>query len=178
MRNNFVTCLENSPLSNKYMKPRALGINFISIMGYDISNVGNIDNSIIEMKKNTAAKVLGLLFKGKFNNTLTQVAVDNTYTEYIKNNLENMMELIASPQTSTLIGNILKMFVKYNKKLGDWVISKLLDFDINLNKLAYSILQHHMHLFIFKLCKKLAKETEPNQEKLAKLQPFFDTFND
>lgn len=47
IRTNVVTCLENSPLLNKLSKPRAIGINFISIMGYDATNlVGSIERAL------------------------------------------------------------------------------------------------------------------------------------
>lgn len=39
MRRNVLTCLENSPLANRLNKPIQLGINFISISGYDLTQV-------------------------------------------------------------------------------------------------------------------------------------------
>ena len=42
MRNNIITCVENSPIAQKYSKPKSLGINFISIMGYNVSVIQNV----------------------------------------------------------------------------------------------------------------------------------------
>jgi len=58
MRNNIVTCLENSPNSIKFNKPRALGLNFISIMGYNVSNIGSLSNTIIEGQKVAALEIM------------------------------------------------------------------------------------------------------------------------
>lgn len=46
MRRHVLTCLENSPLSTKFTKPPAFGINFISILGFDLSKVGDYLSSI------------------------------------------------------------------------------------------------------------------------------------
>ena len=55
------------------MKPKAIGINYCSIMGYDITNVGNIENTIADIKMKTASKILEMLFKGKFPTTLSRL---------------------------------------------------------------------------------------------------------
>jgi hypothetical protein len=124
MQNNFVSCLENSPLYNKCTKPRALGINFCSIMGYDLSTVGNIEITINEMKRETSSKILGLLFRGQFPNTLSKIATNKEYIEFVKTHLNSMMDLISNPMTSHVIIQILQSFVSFNKELGDWIISK------------------------------------------------------
>lgn len=48
MRNNIQTSLENSPLVPKVSKPRAIGVNYISIMGYNVNNIGNLKNTILD----------------------------------------------------------------------------------------------------------------------------------
>ena len=48
MWNDVVTCVDNSPLVAKFNKPKALGINFISIMGYNVSNLGSLKNTLLE----------------------------------------------------------------------------------------------------------------------------------
>jgi hypothetical protein len=39
MRRNVLTCLENSPLAPRILKPQSLCINYISVTGYDVSKV-------------------------------------------------------------------------------------------------------------------------------------------
>lgn len=48
MRNNIQTSLENSPLVPKVSKPWAIGVNYISIMGYNVNNIGNLKNTILD----------------------------------------------------------------------------------------------------------------------------------
>lgn len=129
IRNNAITCLENSPLINKYMKVKALGINFCSIMGYDVHNVGNIDITLSDLNKATSSKIISILFKGDFENTLQKIATNEFYINYIKANLEELFNLISDQKLSHIVSQILKMFVKFNKELGDWIILKLLDID-------------------------------------------------
>ena len=39
MRRNVLTCLENSPLATRIVKPVSLSINYISITGYSLKQV-------------------------------------------------------------------------------------------------------------------------------------------
>jgi len=41
MRRHILTCLENSPLSTKFTKPPSFGINYISLLGYDLTKIGD-----------------------------------------------------------------------------------------------------------------------------------------
>ena len=47
MRRNVMTCLENSPLATRLNKQQQLAINFISISGYDMSQVKGSPSSYI-----------------------------------------------------------------------------------------------------------------------------------
>jgi len=40
MRRHVLTCLENSPLSTKITKPAAFAINYISLLGFDMTKIG------------------------------------------------------------------------------------------------------------------------------------------
>lgn len=100
-------------------------------MGYDIRNVGNIDMTLVDMKRSAASKVLSILFRGEFKNTLQKIAKDESYVTFVKDHLNQLMSLISDKKYSHVIGQILQMFTSYNKELGDWIISRLLDIDCN-----------------------------------------------
>ena len=190
IRNNSITCLENSPLVNKYMKPKALGINFISILGYDIHNVGNIDTTILDMKRSASSKILAILFRGDFSETLEKIAKDEYYINHIKENLNNLMELISDKKLSHVIGQILQMFVTYNKDLGDWIIAKLLDTDCGSTQvsLLYTLTKCNpldflgrlqiIKEFIFKQCAHVVSSSAIVADDLLRLEPFMKTFVD
>jgi hypothetical protein len=127
IRNNSVTCLENSPLVNKYTKPKALGINFISVMGYDVLQVGNINTSLHEMARESSSKVLSLVFRKDFSSTLKAVSQDTHFVQFVKDNLSRMLMLMDSGSLSNVIGQLLKAFVGYNKEVGEWIITRLLE---------------------------------------------------
>ena len=40
MRRHVMTCLENSPLSTKFTKQAAFAINYISLLGFDLTKIG------------------------------------------------------------------------------------------------------------------------------------------
>lgn len=46
MRRHVLTCLENSPLSSKFTKQAAFAINYISLLGFDLSKLGEYINYI------------------------------------------------------------------------------------------------------------------------------------
>jgi len=96
-------------------------------MGYDINNVGNITTTINSLKRSSASKVLSILFKDEFKNTLEKISQDETYIEYLKTNINDLLLLITDKTVSHVVAQILQMFTKYNKGLGDWIIGKLLD---------------------------------------------------
>lgn len=46
MRRFTLSCLENSPSAIKFTKQLAFGINYISLLGFDMSKVGDYVNFI------------------------------------------------------------------------------------------------------------------------------------
>ena len=190
IRNNSVTCLENSPLISKYMKPKALGINFISIMGYDVHNVGNINTTILDMKKTTSSKILSIIFKGDFTKTLQKISQSDHYVEHIKSNLNNLFDLLQDKNLSHIICQVLQMFVTYNKDLGDWIISKLLNTNCcskqvallcSLSKCNPEHFLARLHIikdFIFKQFEITSNAENFEVVELRKLEPFMKTFKD
>lgn len=185
IKNNLISCLDNSPLCNKFMKPRAIGINYCSIMGYDLNNVGNIENTINDLKKETASKILTQLFKGDFKNTLAKVSVDLRYAEYIKEKFENLSTLLKSKSTSHVVGLILQTFVSYNRELGNWIISKCLDIEcsseqvsllnalMKCNKTEYYERLQIIKTFIFDQI-----THSKNVEIVERILPYFETYRE
>ena len=74
MRRHILTCVENSPLSTKFTKTACLGINFISLLGFDLSKTGNYLNHLVQEQKKTAVEVLSLICSGDFSNILEVIA--------------------------------------------------------------------------------------------------------
>jgi hypothetical protein len=74
MRRHVLTCLENSPLSIKFQKPPAFGINYISLLGYDVSKVGEFISFIKQEQKKTALEVLSTICSGDFSSILKVIA--------------------------------------------------------------------------------------------------------
>jgi hypothetical protein len=59
MRRNVVSCIENSPIAAKLSKPQMLSINYISIAGYDLSQVKQSPiNFVIKEQKKAALQVM------------------------------------------------------------------------------------------------------------------------
>jgi hypothetical protein len=172
------------------MKVKALGINFCSVMGYDVHNVGNIDITLSNLKKATSSKIISILFKGEFENTLQRIATNEFYIDYIKTNLEELFNLISDQKLSHIVSQILKMFVKYNKDLGDWIILKLLNIDCENRQvsLLYDLIKSNpkeflgrlkiIKDFIFDYCDQLSSKENPSVKEIEKLEPFMNTFID
>lgn len=74
MRRQVLTCLENSPLSLKFSKQPAFGINYISLLGFDLSHVGEHVNYIKQEQKKTALEVLSIICSGDFSTILKVIA--------------------------------------------------------------------------------------------------------
>lgn len=74
MRRHILTCLENSPLSTKFTKPPSFGINYISLLGYDLTKVGDYLTYIKQEQKKTALEVLSIICSGDFVSILKVIA--------------------------------------------------------------------------------------------------------
>jgi hypothetical protein len=70
MRRSIFTCLENSPSASKFQKQQAVSINYISLLGYELSKVGEHLTFIKQEQKKTALEVLSLICQGDFSNIL------------------------------------------------------------------------------------------------------------
>ena len=70
----MLTCLENSPLATKFTKTPAFGINYISLLGFDLSKIGEYLTYIRQEQKKTALEVLSIICSGDFQNILQVIA--------------------------------------------------------------------------------------------------------
>lgn len=66
MRRHVLTCLENSPLATKFTKQPAFAINYISLLGFDLSKVGDFLPYIKQEQKKTALEILSIICSGDF----------------------------------------------------------------------------------------------------------------
>ena len=74
MRRHVLSCVENSPLATKFTKPPAFGINYISLLGFDMSKTGDIIPIIKSEQKRTALEVLSIICSGDFSSILKVIA--------------------------------------------------------------------------------------------------------
>ena len=75
MRRHVLSCLENSPLAARQSKRPAFAINYISILGYQLSDstatlAKRTQNCIASEQKKTALEVLSKLCQGNFSSVL------------------------------------------------------------------------------------------------------------
>lgn len=75
MRRNVLTCLENSPLATRILKPVSLSINYISITGYNLNQLkGKYADQINKSQKKTAMEMMSLVCQGEFSSALKVIA--------------------------------------------------------------------------------------------------------
>lgn len=85
MRRHILTCLENSPLAIKFTKQPALGVNYISILGFDMSKMGSdFINTIKQEQRKTALEVLSIICSGDFSSILKVIANQQQTIEKMK----------------------------------------------------------------------------------------------
>ena len=159
-------------------------------MGYDMNTVGNIHTTIRSLKKETSSKVLGTIFKGEFQNTLQKISQEDYYANYLKDHLNDLLLLIEQGTVSYVVAQILQTFTKYNKSLGDWIISKILNINCSGKQvnLLYDLIKCNprefitrlkiVQEFIFNRCKELQMKEKVEPKDLLSLEPFMNTFID
>src|SRR3569833_12697 len=95
MRRYVLTCLENSPLSTKFTKQVAFGINFISILGFDLTRVGEYISQIKQEQKKTALEVLSIICSGDFQQILKVIANQQKTIEKMKKSFNLLLSLVS-----------------------------------------------------------------------------------
>ena len=120
---------EQSPLSSFAKKPRCYGINFISIMGFDVSYLGNYAAEILDMQKKSALKVLSRFTAGTFKNTIKQISNTSESIKEIKDSFNILMKLLTQkkPNYRREIYNILIPFGSNNYDFGIWLVTNIIN---------------------------------------------------
>jgi hypothetical protein len=125
MRRNVLTCLENSPLANRLTKPVQLAINFISVTGYDLTQVrGNYAHYIQREQKKTAMEVMSLICSGNFSSALKVIANQKETIEKIKSQFDHLATLVELK--SVMIEPTFVSISTHNAEMGDWIIRRFI----------------------------------------------------
>jgi hypothetical protein len=95
MRRHVLTCLENSPLSTKFTKQPAFGINYISLLGFDMTKVGEYLGYIRQEQKKTALEVLSIICSGDFASILKVIANQEQTIEKMKKSFNLLASLVS-----------------------------------------------------------------------------------
>jgi len=75
LRKNVLSCMENSPYVTRMNKAQYFAINFISLTGYDTTQVkGDIALQVQREQKKTAMEVMSLICSGEHSNALKVIA--------------------------------------------------------------------------------------------------------
>jgi len=185
-RKGVIACTENSVLVPLMKKPKLLSINYISIMGYDVSNLGNYCAHIVETQKETALQVLSQLCSGDFTKTLNVLATNQLILNKIKDSFKMLASLIDSKEQ--LIEPILISIASLNKEMGEWIFDQFLNPDRNKKQiqLLFNIIfssipelprrVHKFKDFIFKELTKFKDINETLGDKMTYLLNFITTY--
>jgi len=124
-RKGVIACSENSPLVSLMKKPKYLALSYISVMGYDVSNLGNYCAHIVGAQKETALQVLSQFCSGDYAKTLQVLATQQAILDKIKNSFEMLVSLIDVKEK--LIEPTLIAITSINKEMGDWIFDQFLN---------------------------------------------------
>lgn len=124
MRRHILTCLENSPLATKFTKQPAFAINYISLLGFDLSKVGDFLPYIKQEQKKTALEILSIICSGDFSSILKVIANQEKTIEKIKKSFNLLASLVNI--RSNLIEPTFIAISTYNTEMGDWIINQFL----------------------------------------------------
>ena len=126
MRRNALTCLENSPLATRILKPQTLSINYISVTGYNLNNVkGKYADLVNKGQKKSAMEIMSFVCQGEFSSALKVLSNQKETIDKIK----EQFDFLASLATKNANISIEPIFIKistYNKEMGDWIIKRLI----------------------------------------------------
>jgi hypothetical protein len=124
LRRHLVSCLENSPNSTKFNKQPAFGINYISLLGFELSKIGEYLSYIKQEQKKTALEVLSIICSGDFSNILKVIANQSQTIEKIKKSFNLLASLVSIK--ANLIEPTFIAISTYNTEMGDWIINEFL----------------------------------------------------
>jgi hypothetical protein len=129
MRRHVLTCLENSPLSTKFTKQAAFAINYISLLGFDLSKQPwqgdqSLARQIRQDQKKTALEALSLICSGDFSSILKVIANQPDTVEKLKKSFNLLASLVSIK--ANLIEPTFIAISTYNTEMGDWIIDQFL----------------------------------------------------
>jgi len=120
-----MTCLENSPLAGRASKVHQLAISYISIAGYDMSQIkGSASSFIAKEQKKAALEVMSLICSGDFSSALQIVANQKETIEKIKSQFDLLTSLVELK--SSMIEPTLVSISAHNAEMGDWIIKRFI----------------------------------------------------
>ena len=122
MRRNQMACLENSPLANRFDKTHHFGINYISMPGYDTTQIKQSAPSfILKEQKKAAISVMTQLCSGDFKQVLQVIANQAETIAKIKSHFELLTSL-----SQEMIEPIFVSISTFNAEMGDWIINRFI----------------------------------------------------
>ena len=129
MRRHVLCCLENSPLAARQTKRPAFAINYISLLGYKLTESSptlskRTQNFIASEQKKTALEVLSKICSGNFSSVLRVISNQRQTIDKIKSQFDLLASLVSIK--SSLIEPTFIAIARYNKEMGDWMIRKFL----------------------------------------------------
>lgn len=129
MRRHVLCCLENSPLAARQAKRPAFAINYISLLGYKLTESTAVlakrtQNFIASEQKKTALEVLSKICSGNFTSVLRVISNQKQTIDKIKSQFDLLASLVSIK--SSLIEPTFIAIARYNKEMGDWMIRKFL----------------------------------------------------
>ena len=132
MRRTILSCLENSPLASKFQKQLMMSINFISLLGYDITKVGNYQRHLKQEQKKTALEVLSLLCSGEFKSILKVISQQPQTILKLKQSFSMLASLVGAKENLIIEPTFIAIST-YNDEMGDWIINQFLQLSSNMS---------------------------------------------
>ena len=129
MRRHVLSCLETSPLAARQAKRPAFAINYISMIGYRLTEASStlarrVKNHLASEQKKTALEVLSKICSGNFTSVLRVISNQKQTIDKIKGQFDLLASLVTIK--SSLIEPTFIAIARYNKEMGDWMIRKFL----------------------------------------------------
>ena len=171
----------------KFNKTLTLCINYISLLGFDMSKSSDHVGYIKQEQKKSALEVLSIICSGDFQQILKVIANQKQTIEKMKKSFSLLASLVSIKKN--LIEPTFIAISSYNNEMGDWIISQFLN-NSSIYKHAALVgeivmcnkeelprrlllLQNHVMKELESICK-LERSTHGNLIK--KLLPFIQIF--
>ena len=110
--------------ASKGGKQKAVGINYLSIIGYDYSNVSQIQKYLSEKNTKVAYKLLNIFQNKTFRPCLKEFAVNSVIINQLKINFHSLASMMTTDKTT--IEPFLIALCTHNSDLGKWILQELI----------------------------------------------------